>query len=49
MGVVALMIQDRTGFEAGYVQLIFDALIFSVALLLFAIAVAVYSLAGQSC
>ncbi|WP_415182651.1 YitT family protein [Phaeovulum sp.] len=34
VGIVALYLQDKTGFRAGYTQLIFDALLFSVALLL---------------
>lgn len=32
VGIVALYLQDRTGFRAGYTQLIFDAVLFSVAL-----------------
>lgn len=35
MGILALLVQDKTGFRAGYVQLVADAVIFSVALLLF--------------
>lgn len=31
IGILALYIQDRTGFRAGWVQLIFDLLLFSVA------------------
>lgn len=46
LGVIALMIQDRTGFKAGYVQLIVDAVIFAVALFLFDPHVVAYSLAG---
>lgn len=34
VGIVALYLQDKTGFRAGYTQLIFDALLFSVALAL---------------
>jgi len=34
VGVVALYLQDRTGFRAGWTQLIFDACLFSVALLI---------------
>jgi uncharacterized membrane-anchored protein YitT (DUF2179 family) len=34
IGIVALYLQDRTGFRAGWTQLIADALIFAVALLL---------------
>ncbi|MDT8855706.1 YitT family protein [Paracoccaceae bacterium Fryx2] len=33
VGIVALALQDRTGFRAGYTQLLFDAALFSVALL----------------
>jgi len=32
VGIVAIYLQDRTGFRAGYTQLIFDAVLFSVAL-----------------
>lgn len=46
MGVVALMVQDSTGFRAGWVQLIFDALVFGVALFLFDATVVLYSLLG---
>lgn len=46
MGVVALMIQDTTGFRAGYVQLIADAIIFGIAALIFPIWVVVWSLLG---
>ena len=45
-GVVALMIQDSTGFKAGYVQLIVDGVIFAGALLLFPASVVMYSLLG---
>ncbi|WP_246082477.1 YitT family protein [Rubellimicrobium rubrum] len=34
VGIVAILIQDRTGFRAGWTQLGFDALLFAVALLL---------------
>jgi uncharacterized membrane-anchored protein YitT (DUF2179 family) len=34
VGIVALYLQDRTGFRAGWTQLIFDACLFSVALAL---------------
>lgn len=34
IGIIALMIQERTGFRAGWTQLIFDAVLFAVALLL---------------
>jgi uncharacterized membrane-anchored protein YitT (DUF2179 family) len=33
VGIVALMIQDRTGFRAGWSQLLFDAVLFALALL----------------
>ena len=46
LGVVALLIQETTGFRAGWVQLIFDALVFGVALLLFPTWVVAYSLLG---
>ena len=48
LGVVALLIQDRTGFRAGYVQLIADSLIFAVALMLFELPVVLYSLFGAA-
>ncbi len=34
IGILALYLQDKTGFRAGYTQLIFDAVLFAVALLL---------------
>lgn len=46
MGVVALYIQDSTGFRAGYVQLLVDAVIFAVATLLFPLSVVGWSLLG---
>lgn len=46
LGVVALLIQDTTGFRAGWVQLIFDGIVFSVAFLLFPAWVVLYSLLG---
>lgn len=46
MGVVALIVQDRTGFRAGHLQLAFDALIFAVAIFLFPPGVVLYSLLG---
>ena len=46
LGVVALMVQDSTGFRAGYVQLIADAVIFSVAAFLFPLPVVLWSLLG---
>ncbi|MEM6887713.1 MAG: YitT family protein [Pseudomonadota bacterium] len=46
LGVVALLIQDTTGFKAGWVQLIADAFIFGVAAMLFPASVVLYSLLG---
>ncbi|SEM45473.1 Uncharacterised 5xTM membrane BCR, YitT family COG1284 [Loktanella fryxellensis] len=46
LGVVALLIQDSTGFRAGYVQLIADAVIFAVAAFLFPLTVVAWSLLG---
>ncbi len=46
LGVVALLVQDTTGFKAGWVQLIADALIFAAAFLLFPAPVVLYSLLG---
>lgn len=45
-GILAFVIQDRTGFRAGYVQLIVDAVIFAIGALLFDLRVVAYSLAG---
>lgn len=46
LGVVALLMQDKLGLRAGYVQLAADAIIFSVALVLFPWTVVVWSLLG---
>ncbi|MDR7125232.1 uncharacterized membrane-anchored protein YitT (DUF2179 family) [Pseudorhodobacter sp. 4114] len=46
LGVVALIVQDKTGFRAGYVQLCADAVIFGVALFLFPFIVVIWSLLG---
>lgn len=46
LGVVALIVQDKTGFRAGYVQLCADAVIFGVALFLFPATVVFWSLLG---
>lgn len=46
MGVLALVIQDSTGFKAGYTQLLVDAAIFAVAIFLFPASIVAYSLLG---
>lgn len=46
LGVVALLMQDQTGFRAGYVQLITDAVIFAVAALIFPLPAILWSLLG---
>jgi len=46
LGVVALLIQDSTGFKAGYVQLLADAVIFALGFLLFPVPVVLWSLFG---
>lgn len=46
IGVVALIVQDRAGFRAGYVQLGFDLALFAVAALLFPAATVLWSLLG---
>lgn len=46
LGVVALMVQDQTGFRAGYVQLLVDAVIFAVAAALFPLGLVAWSLLG---
>lgn len=46
LGVMALVIQDRTGFKAGYVQLMVDVVIFSIALLIFPMSIVAFSLIG---
>ncbi|MEM6939287.1 MAG: YitT family protein [Pseudomonadota bacterium] len=46
VGVIALIVQDKTGFRAGWVQLIADAIIFSVALALFQWEIVAISLVG---
>jgi uncharacterized membrane-anchored protein YitT (DUF2179 family) len=33
IGILAVMVQDRTGFRAGWTQLLFDAVLFAAALL----------------
>lgn len=46
MGVVALLVQDTTGFRAGYLQLAVDIAIFAVAFMLFPMVIVFYSLVG---
>ncbi|EBA13769.1 YitT family protein [Roseobacter sp. CCS2] len=46
LGVVALLIQDTTGFRAGWVQLIFDVCLFGLAFFLFDPVLVFYSLLG---
>lgn len=46
LGVIALIVQDTTGFRAGWVQLIFDGAIFACALLILPPSVVAYSLIG---
>lgn len=46
IGVVALLVQDTTGFRAGYVQLIADAVIFGVGFLFFPATLVLWSLFG---
>ena len=45
-GVLALYIQDKTGFRAGYVQLIADAILFGVALFILPLPLVIWSLVG---
>ena len=46
VGIVGLYIQDATGFRAGWVQLVFDAVLFAVALTLRDAATVAYSFLG---
>jgi len=46
IGVLALFLQDRTGFRAGYTQLIFDLCLFAAAFAIIAPGLVLYSLAG---
>lgn len=45
-GILALLIQDKTGFRAGYVQLGADVVIFGVALFIFPLHIVAWSLMG---
>lgn len=46
IGVLALYLQDKTGFRAGHTQLIFDACLFSVAFFILPLPMVLYSLLG---
>ena len=46
LGVIALLVQDTTGFRAGWVQLIFDVAVFGTALMLFPVSIVAYSVLG---
>jgi uncharacterized membrane-anchored protein YitT (DUF2179 family) len=46
VGIIALYLQDATGWKAGYVQLAFDALLFLVALFILPLHLVAYSLLG---
>lgn len=46
LGVLALVIQDNTGFKAGYTQLLVDVAIFTVAFFIFPASVVAYSVLG---
>ncbi|SFG05949.1 Uncharacterised 5xTM membrane BCR, YitT family COG1284 [Palleronia marisminoris] len=46
VGVVALLIQDTSGFRAGHVQLLFDLVLFSAAAFLFPWTIVLWSLLG---
>ena len=48
LGVIALIVQDRTGVRAGLVQLAADAVIFAVALLILPVRVVLFSLLGAA-
>ncbi len=45
-GVLALLIQDKTGFRAGYVQLGADVVIFGIAIFIFPLPIVLWSLMG---
>ncbi|MEM1066976.1 MAG: YitT family protein, partial [Pseudomonadota bacterium] len=47
VAVLALYLQDRIGFQAGWTQLIFDALLFAAAVFILDPVLVVYSLAGS--
>ena len=47
VGVLALYLQDRVGFQAGWTQLIFDTLLFTMAFLVLDLWLVAWSLAGS--
>jgi uncharacterized membrane-anchored protein YitT (DUF2179 family) len=48
IGILALYLQDRTGFRAGHTQLLFDALLFAVALTLLPWPIVAWSFLGAA-
>lgn len=46
IGIVALMVQDRTGFRAGWLQMAFDAVLFALALLWLPVERVLWSIPG---
>ena len=46
VGILALLLQERTGFRAGWTQLIFDAVLFTVALFVLPLPQVLWSLLG---
>jgi uncharacterized membrane-anchored protein YitT (DUF2179 family) len=46
VGVLGLVIQDKTGFRAGHVQLLFDLALFAVAVVVMPLTLVAYSLLG---
>jgi uncharacterized membrane-anchored protein YitT (DUF2179 family) len=46
VGVVAVYLQDRTGFRAGWTQLLVDLVVFALALFTLPVGAVLYSLAG---
>ena len=46
VGILALLLQERTGFRAGWTQLIFDAVLFTVALFVLPLTQVLWSLLG---
>lgn len=48
LSIIALMVQDRTGFQAGYLSLAFDVVLFAVAALILDPALLAYSFIGAA-